>query len=406
MTAHKKRMACAWLCTIAAVGLLSSSQALAAENLIIKKVDEVESLDHRATQNIPPQPGKPKTAQSEWSHFIPPNDEKYDWIQLKSGEWLKGELKVMYNYSLEFDSDKLNLLKIKWKDVIQIRSAEPKSVRIESGHGKGEQTTLLGKLRLHTDKATVTFGEEVIEFDRYQIVSIATGTSKESDLWSGKISFGLNARGGNSDLIDSNINAKVTRRTAVSRVKMDYVGNFSQAEGIKISNNHRVNAQYDLFKSAKFFWRPISVEYLRDTFKNIDNQISLGTAFGYQFIRTTKTEWEVNGGIGVLYKRYVSVEEGNDIDNVSPTAGLGTKYETDLTNWLEYNFDFNLQIVDKASGSYIHYMKTTLSTDITGDLDLDISIVWDRIQKPQPAEDGTIPERDDYQLIVAIGYDF
>jgi len=39
-----------------------------------------------------------------------PKPEKFDWIQLKSGEWLKGELKVLYDKKLEFDSDELNLL--------------------------------------------------------------------------------------------------------------------------------------------------------------------------------------------------------------------------------------------------------------------------------------------------------
>ena len=28
--------------------------------------------------------------------FVPPLDE-FDWIQLTSGEWLKGELKALYN---------------------------------------------------------------------------------------------------------------------------------------------------------------------------------------------------------------------------------------------------------------------------------------------------------------------
>ena len=42
--------------------------------------------------------------------FVPPVDETFDWIQLTSGEWLKGELKVLYNYKLEFDSDELDLL--------------------------------------------------------------------------------------------------------------------------------------------------------------------------------------------------------------------------------------------------------------------------------------------------------
>ena len=44
-----------------------------------------------------------------------PSAEKYDWLQLTSNEWLKGEIKGMYKDSLEFDSDKLDLLEIDWE---------------------------------------------------------------------------------------------------------------------------------------------------------------------------------------------------------------------------------------------------------------------------------------------------
>ena len=39
-----------------------------------------------------------------------PRPEKFDWIQLKSGEWLKGKLEVLYDRKLEFDSDELDEL--------------------------------------------------------------------------------------------------------------------------------------------------------------------------------------------------------------------------------------------------------------------------------------------------------
>jgi len=38
--------------------------------------------------------------------WVPPAD-KFDWIQLKSGEWLKGRIKAMQDRELEFDSEEL-----------------------------------------------------------------------------------------------------------------------------------------------------------------------------------------------------------------------------------------------------------------------------------------------------------
>ena len=44
----------------------------------------------------------------------PPMPDAFDWIQLTSGEWLKGELIALYDGSLEFDSDELDNLTLDW----------------------------------------------------------------------------------------------------------------------------------------------------------------------------------------------------------------------------------------------------------------------------------------------------
>jgi len=75
------------------------------------------------TNNTPP--GSPS--------WVPPSalPEKFDWIQLTSGEWLKGDLKVLYDDKLEFDSDELDLLELDWEDVKQVRGHKLHSVRFE-----------------------------------------------------------------------------------------------------------------------------------------------------------------------------------------------------------------------------------------------------------------------------------
>jgi hypothetical protein len=32
--------------------------------------------------------------------------------------------------------------------------------------------------------------------------------------------------------------------------------------------------------------------------------------------------------------------------------------------------------------------------------------VWDRIEKPRPSSDGTVPKKDDYRLNFAFSFDF
>lgn len=45
-----------------------------------------------------------------------------DWVQLVSGEWIKGKIKRMRDDNLEFDSDKLDMLNIDFGDVALVHS--------------------------------------------------------------------------------------------------------------------------------------------------------------------------------------------------------------------------------------------------------------------------------------------
>jgi len=354
--------------------------------------------------NIADRTDKPANS-DPWAGFVPPVDTEFDWIQLVSGEWLKGEIKVMYNYELEFDSDELELLSLDWEDVRQIRSADLQSIYIENKKIGDKPITVVGQLTMVDDLVTVTLGDEKKTYQRSQIISIAEGSDDELDLWSGKLSYGANIRSGNSDLVDMNTNLSASRRTAETRYYISYVANISRTQDDETSNNHRMITYYDIFSSRKIFWRPVFAEYYRDEFKNIEHQLSLGSGFGYQLIRTHKTELQVSGGLGGLYKRYESVTPGTDDQNRSLLLVLGTQLDTDLTSKIEFKFEFNFKIVDPDSGQYIHHMISTLSTDISSDLDLDISLVWDRTQRPQANDDGIVPKRDDVQLIVGVSYE-
>ena len=390
------------VCAIACAAVVSGGSAQAVGTIVQDVVEEKKTAPEGTSDTVGKRPVHALQDASAWDNFAPPRDDKFDWIQLNSGEWLKGKLNVLYEFSLEFDSDKLDMLTLDWDDIKQIRGAGVHRIRIQPSDREAEPFTVIGVLVLVDDKVTVTVGDEVQQFDRAQVISIAEGKKR----WKGKISLGANIRGGNTDLVDASLLANAMRRTARSRFVTDYIGNYSRAEKVETSQNHRLNSFYDIFMTTTLFWRVISVEYYRDTFKNIDREVSAGTSFGYHLIRTGKTEWDVSGGIGALYKRYVSVEPGEDIANVSPALGLGTRYDVKLSNWLDYLFDFNFMIVDKNSGTYIQHLITTLESDLIGDLNLDVSFVWDRVQKPQPAADGTVPSKDDFQLIVGIGYEF
>ncbi len=347
-----------------------------------------------------------RAADSAWDKFVPPPDDKFDWIQLTSGEWLKGELKFLYDFQVEFDSKKLNLLTFDLEDVKQIRTHKPHNISIEDHNLSDDPIVVEGVVTLIDNKVIMSVGDETREFKRSQIISIAQARDKkERNLWSANISLGANIRGGNTETVDTNLSANVKRLTATSRLVFDYIGNYSEANQIETSNNHRLSGYRDSFLSKKFFWRQLTGEYYRDPFKNIDNQLSLSTGVGYHIIYTPKTKWEISGGIGGRYTKFVSVEPGQSADNISPALGVGTLYDTKITEWMDFLVDYDFQIVNEDAGSYTHHFVTTLSTDLIKGFDFDFSFVWDRIRDPQPDSDSNVPKKNDYQFIFGLSYE-
>jgi len=150
-----------------------------------------------------------------------PTPDRFDWIQLVSGEWLKGELEVLYDGTLEFDSDELDHLSLDWDDVKQIRGHSVHSVKLEF------MPTVVGNLQVIGDKVTITSGEKIQYFNRNQIVSIAYGEPKESNYWTAKIKLGLSVKSGNNDNRDFDTSMNIKRRTSVSRITLDFIGHIS-----------------------------------------------------------------------------------------------------------------------------------------------------------------------------------
>jgi len=340
-----------------------------------------------------------KTQSQPWEPPPPPPDD-FDWIKLKSGEWLKGELKVLYEKKLEFDSDELDLLKFDWEDVKVVRGHGIFSVRFEG------PIIVEGLLLVSEDKVFVTVGEERQEFERNQLVAIAPGKSKEIDYWSAKLSLGLNFSSGNTEQTQYSSIANISRRTSATRFVTDYLGNFTKTEGEQTVNNQRLNSYFDIFKTRKYFFRPIFGEYYRDPFKNIKSRITVGAGMGYHIIDTPKTKWDVSAGPAYQRTRFDSVQAGQASSESTPAFVAGTLFNREVTKAVDFDFRYDLQVVNEESGTYTHHFLAGLETELTGWLDFDVSFVWDRTKDPQPNADGTVPEQDDFYLIFGLGIEF
>jgi hypothetical protein len=339
------------------------------------------------------------SAAAQAAVFVPPEDG-YDWIQLTSGEWLKGEVIGLFDDKVEFDSDILDELVLDAEDVNRFYSPRTFGISIRG------YELLSGHLRIDEQTVFVTTDGQVQSFPREQLLAVTVSAERERDRWSGELTLGMNVRQGNTDLIEYNAIAGLERRTPRTRAFIDYIGSFNETEGVRVDNNHRVNIVFDKFSGTRVFWRPFVGQYFRDPFQNIEHQFTLETGVGYEIMDTNRTEWDVWSAVGVNDVRRVSVESGQPSKIRSPALSLGTDFDTELTSWLDYLFTFQMTFLDEESGDYQHHLLTTLSTDLVRNIDFDVSLIWDRTQSPPPDATGEFPEKDDFRLMVGISFDF
>lgn len=327
----------------------------------------------------------------------------YDWVRLTSGEWLKGKVEAMYDDKLEFDSENLKLLTIDMEDVSFLEVRRPMGVNID---GQGVFT---GRIELTTMQVFVYTGDEKRTFDRKDLISFSPTADKEINLWTTKLGLGLNVRQGNTNQLDYTAKLSTQRRTAKSRYTLEYMGNISRSGTISTStetaNNHRVTAEADVFLSRRFFYRILSGEYYRDPFTNIDQRISVYTGAGHVLVDTRRLQWDIIAGPSLLTTRFVSVQAGQPIRQNALGFVAKTNLDAELTSWLDFIFQYDVQLMKPSAGGYIHHMETTLDSEITRRLDLELTVIWDKVSHPTVNAQGILPKSDDMRLVVGISFE-
>jgi putative salt-induced outer membrane protein YdiY len=330
-----------------------------------------------------------------------PGDITDDWVQTTSGEWLTGEIILIHDYELEFDSDEFDDVTIDMDDIQYLKSHWPQVLRFE---GLIKAT---GTIELVGEQIIVTDDEgETQTFQRDDLVTMTSGKDIESSYWKASVALGINIRKGNSDEVDYNSKAHIKRQTIETRFVADYLGNFSTVNNERTVNSHRLTFNFDIFKNRYFFWQPVFGEYFRDHFQNVDSRVLLGTGAGYHIIKTSKTEWDISGGPAVQKTRFVAVQPGEDDEEVTPSLSINSLFDSAINSKVDFIHTYNISFVEQDSGGYTHHMITTLETEITGSLDFDVSFIWDHIGKPTARDDGTIPKRNDTQLVVSLKYEY
>jgi len=354
---------------------------------------------------------------------IPPA-KAFDWMELQSGEWLKGEFKGIYSGDVEFDSDEFDIVTFslgdvkqiitKGNSVISLNRKMPSLTNIYS-LAKGqdmpdEEDEIVGNIGFKENTFVITLADgSTRQLNPTDIASVAGGEPKESNYWSASLFLGVDVLSGNSEQVTVTGKANAERRTALTRFLADYLTTYTEVDNnTTTANNNRFSSSFDLYQTAHFYWRLASVEYLRDPFRNIKGRYTLGVGVGYDIIYTPKTDWSITMGPG--FQRTYFDDYNNSVAGAEYAETvlffLNSHFDTEVTNDVDFIINYNAYFVDKDSGRYTHHTEFSLETELINDFTVDVSLFWDRISSPLPFADGTKPESDDFKTMLAIGYSY
>lgn len=337
---------------------------------------------------------------------VPPeDDDKFDWMQLYSGEWLKGEIISLQADSLTFDSEELDELSFDWEDVHFLISPHVNTLVFDDGITREQ---VYGSLRITRETVTINNNPSTAR-ERKDLFGIISGEPTELNYWSGKFSAGVTLRGGNTDEVEVNTRMTLARTTPATRMTLGYQGNFSETENVETANNHRATLSTDIFLTRSLFVRTPFAEYYRDLFQNLAHQATVGVGAGYDIFNrfnSSDIEWSVVLGPGYHHRWYESVAAGERVDDGGAVMVVGTRFNWDITKRVEFTLDHRSLIAASSAVSTSHHTELIWEIEITDVIDLDTAFIWDYFENPTADENGVTPEQSDYRLVLSLGIDF
>lgn len=323
-----------------------------------------------------------------------------DWVQLKSGEWLRGQLKYIQNKEVEFDSDELDQLTLKLKDVRSVYTTHRVFTQFE-GRAPAYGTAVV------SNDVVMVNGLEPLSLPLDDLIGITPSGGKTGMRdWSGEAHVGITLQSGNNSQTSISSSAELARRTPSTTLLMDYLGNYSQVNNEVNANNDRVNVTYDIRLNRDWFVRPVQFEWYKDPLANISCRLTGGVGAGCYIFDRTGLEWLVSAGPSYQYTKFETVEPGQSDTETAPAAVLSSNFKVDITDRLTFIQTWQSTFTSERAGQYTHHSVTTLEFEIKRHLNLDVSYIWDYLQSPEARSDGVVPQKSDRYLTVGLGVRF
>jgi putative salt-induced outer membrane protein YdiY len=212
------------------------------------------------------------------------------------------------------------------------------------------------------------------------------------DSWTGDIALGGNSRSGNSNSTTLNLSLKAQRQWGRDRFSFYFRFNFEDDEGEVTDNDAFTSIKYDHFFTGRDIFAGLSLEGVKDEFKDIELQSIVGLGLGNRFWNDEEKKLELQVGVAYFIDDRI---EGVDSKFISGRISLILAYTflTHLTiensllfypsleNFEEYKIRNELSLISRLSTGWsvkLTYIwdQNSLSEEVPGVEDVDNRFIF------------------------------
>ena len=221
----------------------------------------------------------------------------------------------------------------------------------------------------------------------------AAAPPPDPGLWEGTAGAGLAITSGNSDTSNLNFAFDVTR-DPLARNVLKWTGLYIRGEQQDELVANRLSLgfrdQFALNGRSFVFGQ---IDYLRDTFKQIDYIVAPTVGLGYKVIDTPATRFAVDGGVGAIWEKNPEL----DVDtSAAVTAGEKLEHALTATSTLKHAFAALWKADDFEDGLYT--ISVGLGTKISEVFGLSVDVL-DTYKNRPPTPDV---KKNDVALVTAV----
>ncbi|MEM7135481.1 MAG: DUF481 domain-containing protein [Myxococcota bacterium] len=360
-----------------------------APDTVTSELGKEDSLEPSTTVKVTTQDDLPDEYMIEFG-------DDYDWIQMKSGEWLKGNLERMRDGALDFDSAELRLLTLDWKKTMQLHSPTANTFVFSDG------TELVGPAMIDQERVAVQTTEGLVIRDRAELSAIIEHTQRERNYWSTVLRLGLTANAGNSEQLTFNAFWSLVREDALTRAQLTYDGTFGRIAREQSANRHLGTGDVDIFVHPILYVKALTGQLLYDRFQNIRLRATPAAGVGVHVITTYVVNWDFEVAPGYQYLSLLDPADTVEDPQSDFYLGLRMFADLDFTDDIQLLLDWRTNLVLTRIGNTNHTGSLDFSIRVTSIFDTNISFLFLRTEDPFPRSDGTVPKSNDYQIVVGV----